>query len=269
MRAAGVNRISFGVQSLDDRSLAILERVHSAEKKRKRRFGSAKNAGFENISIDLCTICRSRRKRAGAIRSSKSKPSLSNTSLSYNLTIEPAPSFHKRGVQAQGGKLSLRFLHLGLEAFEKIGLARYEISAFCKAGFESRHNLGYWTARPFLGFGPSAFSYWEGERFRNAANIQRYARALKNNESRSISANHSPTQPTSSSSSPSSSASPPASTRRLQSSAAPPSKPWINGPNRLSSAHRQRIGSPSAASSSTTHRLRIYLILFREEERNS
>jgi len=52
-------------------------------------------------------------------------------------------------------------------------------SAFAKTGCQSRHNKGYWTGRPFLGYGPSAFSYWKGERFRNIANLQRYARALK------------------------------------------------------------------------------------------
>jgi len=62
-------------------------------------------------------------------------------------------------------------------------LNRYEISAFSRPGFESRHNLGYWTARPFLGFGPSAFSYWGGERFRNIANLNRYAKFLKEGSS--------------------------------------------------------------------------------------
>jgi oxygen-independent coproporphyrinogen-3 oxidase len=97
----------------------------------------------------------------------------------YNLTIEPHTAFHKRRTQTPGGELSLRFLTGALEKFEQIGLKRYEISAFARPGHESRHNLGYWTGRPFLGFGPSAFSYWNGERFRNIANLHRYARHLK------------------------------------------------------------------------------------------
>ena len=63
------------------------------------------------------------------------------------------------------------------------GLKQYEISAFALPGKESRHNLGYWKARPFLGLGPSAFSYWEGKRFQNIPHIGRYARALNNKQS--------------------------------------------------------------------------------------
>ena len=74
-----------------------------------------------------------------------------------------------------------------LEKLESIGLHRYEISAFAHPDHESRHNLGYWTARPFLGFGPSAFSYWEGERFRNIANLHRYAHLQSNTLSRRFS----------------------------------------------------------------------------------
>jgi len=61
------------------------------------------------------------------------------------------------------------------------GLNQYEISAFAREGLISRHNVGYWTARQFLGFGPSAFSYWEGKRFRNVANLNKYSQALVEN----------------------------------------------------------------------------------------
>jgi oxygen-independent coproporphyrinogen-3 oxidase len=72
---------------------------------------------------------------------------------------------------------------LALQRLEEAGLKRYEISAFSKEGFHSKHNTGYWTGRPFIGFGPSAFSYWEGKRFRNIANINRYSRLLAENGS--------------------------------------------------------------------------------------
>ncbi|MBS0655650.1 MAG: coproporphyrinogen III oxidase, partial [Verrucomicrobia bacterium] len=55
-------------------------------------------------------------------------------------------------------------------------LQQYEISAFCKEGFESRHNTGYWTGRFFFGMGPSAFSYFGNRRFRNIANLSRYCK---------------------------------------------------------------------------------------------
>lgn len=179
LRAMGMNRLSLGVQSLDDRSLHTLERAHTAKRAKEAIF-EAHRAGFENISIDLMydlpgQTLESWRYTLDQLNGLPIK----HLSL-YNLTIEPHTSFHKRKVQVPTGEISLQFLQMALERLQKLGLERYEISAF---GRPSRHNLGYWTARPFLGFGPSAFSYWEEERFRNIANLQRYARLLKQNES--------------------------------------------------------------------------------------
>ncbi len=174
----GINRLSLGVQSLDDRSLEVLERTHSATKA-KKAIWSASQAGFKNISIDLMYDLPGQTEENWRYTLEQlSDLPIQHISL-YNLTIEPHTPFHKRKVKQPGGEQSLRFLMLALETFEKLGFKRYEISAFAKPGFESRHNLGYWTGRPFLGLGPSAFSYWEKERFRNIANIHRYARHLK------------------------------------------------------------------------------------------
>ena len=79
--------------------------------------------------------------------------------------------------------MSTEMLERAIVCLEEPGLKRYEISAFAREGRESRHNLGYWTGRDFLGLGPSAFSYVGGRRFRNAAHLNNYVRALKNGES--------------------------------------------------------------------------------------
>ena len=65
---------------------------------------------------------------------------------------------------------------------EEMGLFRYEISAFARSEKYSCHNTGYWTGRPFLGLGPSAFSFWERERFSNCAHFHRYLEKLKNGD---------------------------------------------------------------------------------------
>lgn len=175
----GFNRLSLGVQSLDDRSLQTLERTHSA-KKAQQAILDAKKAGFQNISIDLMYDLPNQTAASWnyTLDQLSSLP-IQHLSL-YNLTIEPHTAFHKRKVSQPSSELSLQFLHSALAKLENMGLKRYEISAFAKEGFESRHNTGYWTGRPFLGFGPSAFSYWEGERFRNTANLRKYLDALKN-----------------------------------------------------------------------------------------
>ncbi len=178
LRSLGVNRLSLGVQSLDDRSLQTLERIHSAEKALQAIF-DAQKAGFTNVSIDLMYDLPGQTEESWRYTLDQlSDLPIHHLSL-YNLTIEPHTPFYKRKVQIPTGELSLRFLTAALEKLEAIGLKRYEISAFAKPNHESRHNLGYWTGRPFLGFGPSAFSYWGKERFRNIANIHRYAKSLK------------------------------------------------------------------------------------------
>lgn len=177
---AGVNRISFGVQSLDDRSLSLLGREHGA-KKAKDAVLMAHRSGFQNISIDLMYDLPDQTE-ASWLYTLNQIPDLPIQHVSlYNLTIEPHTSFYRRKntLHLPDEKASLGFLHAAIDAFEKQGLIRYEISAFARLGFESKHNKGYWIGRPFLGFGPSAFSYWEGSRFRNIANLQRYARALR------------------------------------------------------------------------------------------
>jgi oxygen-independent coproporphyrinogen-3 oxidase len=182
LKNVGVNRISLGVQSLDDRSLQTLERTHSAAKARNAIF-VARETGLENISIDLMYDLPGQTESSWdyTLRELRKLP-IQHLSL-YNLTVEPHTAFYKRKVVQPRPEQSLHFLYRALETFEELGFDRYEISAFAKSGFESRHNLGYWTFRPFLGFGPSAFSYWEGERFQMIANLQRYVKYLKAGQS--------------------------------------------------------------------------------------
>jgi oxygen-independent coproporphyrinogen-3 oxidase len=182
LRSLGINRLSLGVQSLDDRSLQTLERIHTAAKA-KEAIHMAEQAGFTNVTIDLMYDLPGQTEESWRYTLDQlTDLPIHHLSL-YNLTIEPHTAFHKRKVQTPPGELSFRLLTTALEKLEQLGLHRYEISAFAKPGYESRHNLGYWTGRPFLGFGPSAFSFWEGERFRNIANLHKYARALKTGQS--------------------------------------------------------------------------------------
>lgn len=178
-RETGINRLSLGVQSLDDRSLQTLERIHSA-KRAKEAIWAARKAGFTNITIDLMYDLPGQTE-ASFRYTLDQMADLPITHLSlYNLTFEPHTSFYKRKdlllSQVPPPETSLKLLQMAVESIEAKGLKRYEISAF---GLPSVHNCGYWTGRPFLGFGPSAFSFWEGKRFRNIANLQRYVKQLR------------------------------------------------------------------------------------------
>lgn len=171
----GINRISIGVQSFDDRSLQTLERIHSS-KKALWAVQAAKEVGFSNISIDLMIDLPGQTQSSFHYTLEKTHAlPIQHISL-YNLVIEPHTLFHKRGVKPLRGK---RLLDMALKSFEKMGFKRYEISAFAKEGFESIHNLGYWSARPFLGFGPSAFSYWEKKRFQNIPDLHKWKKRLE------------------------------------------------------------------------------------------
>jgi oxygen-independent coproporphyrinogen-3 oxidase len=181
-RAKGINRVSLGVQSLDDRSLVTLERGHTA-KKAKQALRDVAEAGIQNLSIDLMYDLPDQTESSWHYTLDQlSDLPIQHLSL-YNLTIEPHTSFSKRTLSLPSQEESLRFLHAALKRLETLGLKRYEISAFAKPGFASKHNLGYWQFRPFWGFGPSAFSYWQGERFQNVPHLQRYTRALRDKKS--------------------------------------------------------------------------------------
>lgn len=183
---AGINRISIGVQTLEEPLLKRLGRTHSAEKAIEA-IHSAKDAGIDNISIDLMYDLphQSLSQWEGTLNKVETLP-ITHLSL-YNLTIEPHTVFFKQREALQkvipDEETSLRMYEMAVDRLSSFGLMQYEISAFAKEGFHSQHNKGYWLARPFFGYGPSAFSDWEGRRFRNIGNLSRYLKALQTNDS--------------------------------------------------------------------------------------
>jgi oxygen-independent coproporphyrinogen-3 oxidase len=182
----GVNRISIGVQSLDDNLLKLLSRKHSGNKA-INAVRIVHDAGISNISVDLMYDLPEQTIDSWKT-TLKQVRDLPITHLSlYNLTIEPQTVFFKN--QDSIKKLipdqdtSLKMYEMAIQEFDEIGLKQYEISAFHKDELYSKHNVGYWIGRPFLGLGPSAFSYWEGKRFRNVANLDKYCQAVSGGES--------------------------------------------------------------------------------------
>lgn len=179
---AGINRLSIGVQSLDDGLLKNLTRLHNA-KKAQETIWAAHEIGFRNVSIDLMYDIPNQTLKSWQ-RTLEEAAQLPITHLSlYNLTIEPETPFFKRRKTLESlrppEETSRQMVELARAHLEDTGLIQYEISAYAKPGFHSVHNSGYWKGRPFLGLGPSAFSYWEGKRFQNHAHLGRYCQALE------------------------------------------------------------------------------------------
>ena len=180
-KKAGINRVSIGIQTLDPGLLNQLGRLHHPQKA-KEAVQITHSAGIENISIDLMYDLPGQ--SIGQWESTlieAGKLPIRHLSL-YNLTIEPHTVFFKKEAQLRAlmpnEEASLAMYQQAIAYLESTGLKQYEISAFAQDGYASRHNSGYWTGREFLGFGPSAFSYWEGARFRNVAHLNKYSRGL-------------------------------------------------------------------------------------------
>lgn len=180
--SAGINRVSIGIQTLDDPLLIRLGRIHTANKGLDSIYATAES-GITNISIDLMYDLPDQTLRHWE-HTLNTITELPITHLSlYNLTIEPHTVFFKHQKMLKkvipDEETSLQMYEMAVAKLNGAGLKQYEISAFAREGCRSRHNTGYWLARPFLGFGPSAFSDWQGSRFRNVANLSRYLKALQ------------------------------------------------------------------------------------------
>ena len=176
LRSAGVNRLSVGVQSLDDRELRFLGRLHNALQA-EQTIENALSAGFENISADLMLGIKGQ--TAASVEKAVSRlEALGVKHISvYMIKTEPGTPFDSDAVRASlSDEDDLSELYLSVvKSCEAHGFPQYEISNFSRLGFESRHNLKYWLCEEYLGFGPSAHSYFGGVRYRNADTLDGYS----------------------------------------------------------------------------------------------
>ncbi len=168
LRAAGVNRLSVGVQTARDESLARLGRRHNAAQSR-RALAMARAAGFENISGDLMLALP----RYTAEELYETLALLSGegcTHISgYLLRIEPHTGFgRKRPEGVPDDDAAADFYLAAVDRLSALGFGQYEISNFARPGYESRHNLIYWNCEEYLGLGPAAHSCLGGRRFSTA-----------------------------------------------------------------------------------------------------
>lgn len=177
LRAIGINRLSIGIQSFFDDDLRYLSRRHDAGHARQC-IQLAKDAGFDNISIDLIyglpTSNADQWSRNLDLFFELEIPHLS----AYALTLEPNSILTK---QIEMGKVlpineedAVRDYEVLCRRAAENGYLHYEISNFCKPGKHSRHNSSYWFGIPYAGFGPSAHSFDGTSRQWNVASLERY-----------------------------------------------------------------------------------------------
>ena len=180
LRKAGVNRISLGVQSADDKELQALGRPHTYAQA-VDAVGAVRRAGIRNLSLDLIyglpgqTLALWQRtlNRAAALEPEH---------LScYGLKVEEGtPLWDRReGLDLPGDDAQADMYLWTVERLAALGYAQYEISNFAKPGFASRHNMKYWTLGEYAGFGPGAHSDLGDVRYAYVRDLDAYCRGIK------------------------------------------------------------------------------------------
>ena len=166
-RAAGINRLSIGVQSFDDGELSSLGRAHTSARA-VRAVNDAYDAGITNLSIDLMlgTPGQTIDSLSASLQTAVSLP-ISHLS-SYLLKIEPGTPYaadETLCARCPDEDTTVQMYLKTVETLEAYGFSQYEISNFARPGFLSVHNLKYWRCEPYIGIGPAAHSCVNGRRF--------------------------------------------------------------------------------------------------------
>ena len=175
MISGGINRLSVGLQSANDRELRLLGRNHDSAAA-KKAIRSARAAGFENISLDLMLALpgqtRDELRRSVDFCAENNAKHIS----AYMLQIEEGTYFyrHRKEMDFPGEEESAEIYEYLCGLMEEYGYEHYEISNFCRPGFEGKHNLKYWRDEEYIGFGPSAHSFIDGKRFCTPGNMKAF-----------------------------------------------------------------------------------------------
>lgn len=175
-RRSGVNRLSIGCQSFFDRDLGVCGRIHKSIDNVKV-MEDARSAGFKNINVDIMYGLPGQSLQ-NVLASIERAVKLGATHISlYGLKVEEGTPFYALQTQKklvlpdEDTESDMYFVSCNL--LKKMGFRHYEISNFSKPGFESVHNLKYWNCDEYIGFGPSAHSFFSGKRFyyKNSASL--------------------------------------------------------------------------------------------------
>ncbi len=173
IKGLGFNRMSLGVQSLDDRYLKFLGRKHDAVSA-KSAYLILRKAGFDNINLDLMYAFPSQTEeelekdvRAIALLGSE------HLSL-YTLTIEPNSRFYVSALKLDDEEKIAKGYGTVISLLKEYGFKQYEVSNFSKEGYESKHNKNYWLGGRYIAFGMGAHGFIDNRRYWNTSNLKDY-----------------------------------------------------------------------------------------------
>lgn len=173
----GVNRLSIGLQSADDRELKLLGRIHTYEDF-LNTFYNARAVGFKNLNVDLISSLPGQTVE-NYLKSLENLIELEPEHISaYSLILEEGTPFFETYANAPwllpDEDEDRRMYHLTRTRLREAGYERYEISNYARPGFESKHNSGYWKRIPYLGAGLGASSFMNHVRWRNTGDLKEY-----------------------------------------------------------------------------------------------
>ena len=180
-RKTGVNRLSVGIQSFDESDLKFLTRIHNKQQAIET-IESSSAAGFENLSLDLIFNLPGQTKTKW-LENLETACSLPICHISpYSLRLERGTILNKMviegKVELQGEDYDADLYETTIEYLGGRGFHQYEVSNFAKQGYECRHNLAYWRYGDYLGFGTSAHSFLNGERWWNFSALTFYLESV-------------------------------------------------------------------------------------------
>lgn len=179
-RSAGINRISFGLQSADDGLLRLIGRIHTWEDF-ENSFEIARAVGFENINVDIMSALPGQ-SLAGYVNGLERVLEYKPEHISaYSLILEegtPLGDNPSNYPPVPDEDTEREMYYETLRLLRAYGYHRYEISNYAKQGCECRHNLSYWERKDYLGFGVGAASLFEGKRMSNIRSVDEYIRLM-------------------------------------------------------------------------------------------
>ena len=177
--AAGINRLSIGVQSLQENELQALGRIHSTEDF-FQTYSIAIKSGFNNINVDLMSAIPEQTLEScqDTLRQLLSLDRPPSHISAYSLIIEEGTPFYENTPVLPDEEMDRLFYKITNDILKAAGYHRYEISNYAREGCECRHNRVYWERGEYLGFGIGAASLMQETRFSNIRDLQTYLKLL-------------------------------------------------------------------------------------------
>lgn len=180
-KKVGINRLSIGLQSANDKELKEIGRIHTYAQFLES-YHMARKCGFDNINIDLMSALPGQSEQSYQETLEKIIELKPEHISAYSLIVEEGTEMYRRveSAEAKGktilpeGEEERKMYYLTKELLAKAGYERYEISNYAKKGYECKHNIGYWKRKDYLGFGIGAASLYQEERYSNVRDIHVY-----------------------------------------------------------------------------------------------